>query len=140
MIRFARNKQLRLTIGKKGTWPLYVLPVKLRGRELEKHKHIMGTSGAGKSKFNAHIATSLILQGQPCSVIDPHADLTHDILAILYDKGFFRRPDAYQKLWYIEFSRKDRCVPFNILKQPYPVQITVRNVLEACKRTWPSLA
>jgi hypothetical protein len=134
-----RPKPHSLTIGKTGKWPLYLLPVVLRGRELEKHKHIMGISGAGKSKLNAHIATSLLLQGQPCSVVDPHADLTHDVLAILFDRGYFKNPDAYDKLWYVEFARTDRVLPFNVLHQPYSVQTTVRNLLEAVKRVFPAL-
>src|SRR6266849_2828390 len=106
-MKHAAQKPLSITIGKTGRWPFTLWPVRLRGRELEKHKHIMGTSGAGKSKFNAQVATSLILQEQPCSVIDPHADLTHDILAMLYDKGYFQTPEAYEKLWYVEFARSD---------------------------------
>ena len=100
----------------------------------------MGTTGVGKSKFNAHVAVNLLTQGIPCSVIDPHADLVHDILGILHSHGFFQQPNAYEKLWYVEFARAGRAIPFNILKQPYSVQTTVRNLLEACFRTWPSLA
>ncbi len=137
---YNHTRPIKLMVGRKGIWPFYMLPVVLKGTELEKHKHIMGTSGAGKSKFNAHVATSLILQNQPCSVVDPHADLTHDILAILYDKGYFHQPGAYEKLWYIEFARNDQVIPFNILKQPYPHQTTVRNLLEAVKRVFPALA
>jgi len=133
------HQPISLTIGKTGRWPLYLLPVVLRGRELDKHKHIMGTSGAGKSKFNADVATRLLLHGQPCSVVDPHADLTHDILALLHDQGYFRRPDALDKLWYVEFARPDRVIPFNVLQQPYSVQTTVRNLLEAVKRVFPAL-
>src|SRR5205809_992442 len=128
-MHFLGRLQPRLKIGKKGTWPFYLLPVFLRGHELEKHKHIIGTTGTGKSFFNAHLASTLILQGTPCSVIDPHADLASSILSILHDQGYFTRPDAYEKLWYIEFCRSDRFLPFNILNQPhYPVQTVVRNV------------
>src|SRR6266700_7440057 len=131
---------LSLPIGTTGHWPIFSWPVRLTGRELEKHKHILGTTGVGKSKFNAHIASYLILHNQPCSVIDPHADLTHDILAILLDRGFFNHQEAFKKLWYIEFARPDRVIPFNVLHQPYSVQTTVRNLLEAIKRVFPALA
>src|SRR5947209_632092 len=134
---YQANSSLRL--GTRGYWPLR-WPLHLAGLELAKHKHIMGTTGVGKSKFNAHIATSLILQGIPCSVVDPHADLVHDILGFLSCRGFFNRPNAHTKLWYVEFARADRVIPFNILKQPYDVQTTVRNSLDAIMRVFPALA
>lgn len=127
-----------LHLGLQGRWPLR-FPLALRGLELAKHKHIMGTTGVGKSKFNAHVAVSLIRSGLPCSVIDPHADLVHDILGLLHQDGFFQSPAAVKKLWYVEFARPDRVIPFNVLKQPYSLQTTVRNLLEACFRTWPAL-
>src|SRR5256885_8475250 len=93
-----------IPIGTFGLWPVHI-PLFLHGLELAKHKHIMGTTGTGKSKFNAHVAVSLITQHIPCSIIDPHADLTHDILGILQSRGFFNSPQAFEKLWYIEFAR-----------------------------------
>src|SRR5436305_11245343 len=113
-----------LRLGTRGQWPLR-FPLHLGGLELAKHKHIMGTTGVGKSKFNAHVAASLISAGLPCSVIDPHADLVHDVLGQLHQSGYFQQPAAVKKLWYVEFSRPDRVIPFNVLKQPYSLQTTV---------------
>jgi len=127
-----------LHLGTRGRWPLR-WPLNLAGLELAKHKHIMGTTGVGKSKFNAHVAVSLIRAGSPCSVIDPHADLVHDILGLLHQSGYFQSPLAFKNLWYVEFSRPDRVIRCNVLKQPYSLQTTVRNLLEACFRTWPAL-
>ena len=123
-----------------GPLPFLKTRVVLSGLEYKKHIHILGTTGVGKSKLNAHIAVSQILDGTACSIVDPHADLTYDVLSMLLDNGYFQRPDALDKLWYIEFANPDYFVPFNILKQSYPIQTTVRNILEAFKRTWPSLA
>ena len=128
-----------ITLGSSHAWPLKKAVV-LHGKELQKHKHIMGTSGVGKSKFNAHIATSLIMQGVPCSIIDPHADLAHDVLSLLHQQGYFQRPNAYNKLWYIDFAHPSRYLPLNVLQQPYTTQTTVRNLLEAVKRVFPALA
>src|SRR5947207_13620331 len=86
-----------LRLGLQGYWPLR-WPLHLRGLELAKHKHIMGTTGVGKSKFNAHVAVSLIQKGVPCSVIDPHADLVHDVLGLLHQSGFFQHPNAFKKI------------------------------------------
>lgn len=140
MIGKHNRQQKKVRIGKQYLFPFYNPPVFLEGRSLGKHKHIMGTSGVGKSKFNAHIAASLLMQQQPCSIIDPHADLAHDVLAILYDQEYFTGKDAYEKLWYVEFARPDRVIAFNVLQQPYSVQTTVRNLLDVMKRVFPALA
>src|SRR5690242_8933681 len=76
----------------------------LRTKELKSHIHCIGLSGAGKSKLLASYASQLILQGQAVGVVDPHADLAHDILALLLEARYFERKDARQKLLYIDFS------------------------------------
>ena len=45
-----------------------------------------------------------------------------------------------QKLLYIEFSRTDGFLPFNVLKQPYPVKMVAENIFDAFSRAWSSLA
>ncbi len=141
ILRGQSNPKPSLFLGHShGSFPFLKRQVALTGPEYEKHIHILGTTGVGKSKLNAHIAVSQIMEGTACSIIDPHSDLTHDTLSMLLDAGYFSRGDAFDKLWYIEFSNPDYFVPFNILKQPYPIQITVRNILEAFKRTWPALS
>ncbi len=102
---------------------------------------IKGYSESALEQYEHRFERLLIPARRRCSVIDPHADLVHDILALLSDTGYFQRPDAYTKLWYVEFNHPDRAIPFNVLKQPHQsVKTIVRNLIEACKRTWPSLA
>src|SRR5437868_5464993 len=110
-----------LTIGNRGTWPL-LFPYSLSGKKLSTHMKIMGVSGMGKSYFIAKAAADLISQGVSVSLIDPHHDLAHDTLRLLFERGYFTHPHAYKKLWYIDFARPDRFAPFNVLKQPsYPL-------------------
>ncbi len=45
-----------------------------------------------------------------------------------------------RKLLYIDFSNRERALPFNVLQQPYPVDEVARLVVEACTRAWPALA
>ena len=94
----------------------------------------------GKSKLLAHIAASLILHNIPIGVIDPHTDLTQDILGLLYERGYFQRADAYEKLVYIDCTRQDKFLPLNILDQPYDPYTVARNIVEVCTRVWASLA
>ncbi|GHO98359.1 hypothetical protein KSF_084070 [Reticulibacter mediterranei] len=112
-------------------------PFHLSGKDLTAHKHVMGKTQSGKSKLLAHMAASLIEKGQGVSVIDPAGDLVTDIVGLLYFRGFFKRPDAWQKLQYINFSDPQRFFPFNILKQPYDTATVSEMLVDACRRIWP---
>ncbi|MGE0229246.1 MAG: type IV secretory system conjugative DNA transfer family protein [Dehalococcoidia bacterium] len=104
------------------------------------HKHVIGTTGVGKSKFLASTFVQLVEQGIGAALIDPHADLAHDVLRLLADRRFFRHADAQNRLLFVDFSRRGTYVPFNVLRQPYDDHTVARNVVEACKRAWPALA
>src|SRR6266849_7538823 len=108
-----------VTLGHWGKWP-FRFPFRLDERKLKLHRHCMGTTGQGKSKLLASFTSQLILQGVGCCLIDPHSDLAQDVLALLVDNGYFKRPGAYDRLLFIDMNRQDRFIPFNMLKQPYP--------------------
>jgi len=127
-------------LGTRRLFPFLPVPYRLKDPQLSSHFHVMGTTGVGKSKLLANFAAQLILGGRACSVIDPHADLAHDVLRLLLDAGFFRRSDAKKRLLYVDFADRTRYVPFNVLKQPYAVHEVARNLVEACTRAWPALA
>lgn len=139
----AQLHRARLPRVRLGTIPLLFglrLPYTLPPSALGTHIHLMGLSGAGKSKLLALFAAQLISQGHGCAVIDPHADLTQDILLVLLRQGYFRRPHAFEKLLYLEFGRTDRFVPFNILRSSSDPYQVARLLVEACTRAWPSLS
>jgi DNA helicase HerA-like ATPase len=73
--------------------------VTLTGFDFERHKHIIGISGSGKSSFLASCAILLLKQGVPFTLIDPHGDLCKLILSLLASSDFFRNPKAYDRLW-----------------------------------------
>lgn len=133
------KNDISVTLGHYGKWP-FRFPFTLHEKTLRTHRHIMGVTGQGKSKLLAWFTASLILQGVGCCLIDPHSDLAQDVLTLLYDNGFFQRPGSYDKLLYIDMNRQDRFIPFNVLKQPYPVHEIARNLVEVCTRAWASLA
>src|SRR6266516_1721736 len=130
-----------LDLGSFAGIPLFSPHLVLNAAQLASHKWVMGLTGRGKSKHLASHFLQLFRQGIGVAVIDPHADLTADILATLIDEGYFTRPDAYDKLWYVDFSRRDRFVPFNVLNKPgvYPDAVA-QQFVEACTRAWPQLA
>src|SRR2546430_1860407 len=57
--------------------------VALTGTDFERHKHIIGISGSGKSSALASWALLLLRQGIPFCLIDPHADLGRLLLSLL---------------------------------------------------------
>lgn len=127
-----------ITLGTHGP-PLLGLNLRLGSEHLAAHKHVIGLTGQGKSKLLASMFVQLVNQGEPCALIDPHADLAHDALGLLADQGFFQQTGARERLLYIDFSNRERFLPFNVLRQPYPAHDVARNVVEAFKRAWPAL-
>lgn len=127
-----------LTLGTYGS-PFLRRPFTLGPAEIAAHKHVIGLTGQGKSKFLASMFVQLVNQGVGCALIDPHADLANDILGSLADANYFAHPDARERLYFVDFGRNGRYVPFNVLRQPYDDHAVARNVVEACKRAWPAL-
>lgn len=124
----------RLFIGKTDAL-IFKKKVYLEGAGITSHKHVIGLTGQGKSKFLAHCFVDLVSQGIACSLVDPHSDLADDVLGMLADRCL-----ANDQLLFIDFGRRDRFVPFNVLRQPYPDDKVASIMVEACKRVWPALA
>lgn len=125
------------TYGPFGWWPLRV-PV----HQLTSHMYIVGRSGSGKSKFIEGLLWQLILAGQGCAFIDPHADSANHILKLLAFHGRRRQQswldDAQnaRKLVYCEPGRSDYVIPWNIFKTHADPYTIATNVWEAFRRTW----
>lgn len=126
--------QPKLYIGHTG-WLFLKKKIHLQGPGITSHKHVIGLTGQGKSKFLAHCYVELVSQGIACSLVDPHSDLADDVLGMLADRGL-----ADDQLLFVDFGRRDRFVPFNVLRQPYPDDKVASIMVEACKRVWPALA
>lgn len=124
----------RLLLGYTGSWwhkkPLYLKP-----NGIASHKHLIGLTGSGKSRFLAHCYVELAKAGIGVSLIDPHSDLADEVLALLSDAGL-----ADERLVFVDFGQRERFAPFNILKAPYPKDKLARIITEVCKRVWPALA
>lgn len=132
-----------LNLGRTGPswfpWPLCLGP-----KEISTHKHVLGVSGTGKSKFLESIFLQLFQQRIGVTFIDPHSDSVGAILATLVSSGFFdKNPDALNRLLYIEFRDDEDgwFLPLNILKQPGTQgHVLASGIKEAFHRAWPSLS
>lgn len=134
------NKKSSLHIGSQGAWVRSPLSISLD--DFNSHLYVVGQSGQGKSKFLQQLLVQLASTNWGCGIFDPHSDLASELLAQLaaYPRGhpWLKEPANYQRLIYLDPSRNDYLVPFNILKSttntPYEI---AENVVESFRRVWP---
>jgi hypothetical protein len=137
--RFRREPRIPL-----GTYRQALLPrqLTLAGEETRSHVHLIGKSGSGKSRWLAAFYVNLLKAGCSATLIDPHGDLARLVLATLVADGYFRQPDALDRLHYLDIpaaARAGRYLRFNVLEQPYPTHETTRLILDALRRAFPEL-
>src|SRR5947209_15585751 len=75
-------------------------PFILTGEEFaQRHKHIMGTSGSGKSMACAGYIAEIFGQGEAFCLLDPHGDLAKTVLSLFAATGYFEDdPQAFNCL------------------------------------------
>jgi hypothetical protein len=133
----------RLTLGTFGPLPMLRLPLNIRRSQANTHWHIIGTSGSGKSFFLAHLFLSLLKQGSPVTLIDPHGDLAKLVLTHLVGEGWYKDTATYEKILYLDLpaaERQGRFLPFNPLLQELPAHAIASNFKEAMHRAFPELS
>jgi hypothetical protein len=140
-MNFWRPSEPRLVLGTSG--PLFWRqPIALTRSQLLQHGHIIGTSGSGKSFFLAQLCVGLLRLGLPLTLLDPHGELARLVLALLVDAGTYSRPDAFDRILYLDLAaaeQRDRYLPFNVLVQPGHSDTVAGNVKEAFHRSFPEL-
>ena len=121
-------------LGRSRFSPHFRVPVSVRTA----HLYVIGLSGKGKSKFLEWCLYQDIAAGRGCGLIDPHSLLVDDLLRLLATRGVLDDPDIRKRLIYVDPTRTDYVIPFNVLatqaEHPYDIAAAV---LEAFRRTWP---
>ena len=133
----------RLTLGTYGPLPLLRLPLNIRLSQANTHWHIIGTSGSGKSFFLAQLFLSLLKQGSPVTLIDPHGDLAKLVLTHLVGQGRYQDKATYERILYLDLpaaEQQGRFLPFNPLLQELPAHTIASNFKEAMHRAFPELS
>jgi hypothetical protein len=133
----------RLTLGTFGPLPGLSLPLNIRLSQANTHWHIIGTSGSGKSFFLAQLFLSLLKQGSPVTLIDPHGDLAKLVLTHLVGQGKYKDKAAYKRILYLDLpaaEQQGRFLPFNPLLQELPTHTIASNFKEAMHRAFPELS
>lgn len=124
--------------------------VRLNQAEQRYHGLIVGKSGSGKSKLLQHLMLERIdhslreqhpqgtYSSHGATVLEPHHDLSWDILNSLVARGFYKRPDAYERVVYLDFAR-DWYLPFNVLAGDGDPHERASLCLDAILRVFPEL-
>lgn len=129
------SRRHRLVLGRTGPFPFsskYYVPEHARST----HMYVIGITGKGKSKLLESCLYQDIRAGRGCVLIDPHGDLTEDVLRYCLGRNVLDATTA-ERLIYFEPTRQDYAIPFNVLAtggEPYEV---AQQVVEAFRRTWP---
>lgn len=124
----------------------------IEGSDLLSHKHVIGRVGQGKSKLLQWMWLSYFRQGMGTTLIDPHGHTAEGLLEILAQDGFFERPNAFNRVLYVEFKNgqyehdtneyinAEYYFPLNLFDIPYVSKDEVIPILrESFHRAWPEL-
>lgn len=101
------------------------------------HGYVVGLSGSGKSKFLEHCIFQDIAAGRGVGLVDPHSLLVDDLLKYAITTGALLNLNIREKLIYVDPTREDFVIPFNVLSSPDTPYDTATSILEAFRRTWP---
>ncbi len=102
------------------------------------HALVIGRTGTGKSQLGLTIAVQHLNKGHGVGVIEPHHDLSFDLLRYLVSHGYFDTDEGFRRLVYIDWGN-GAYVPFNILAGDGDPHSRARNALESWLRVWPEL-
>ncbi len=100
------------------------------------HMYVIGITGKGKSKLLESCLYQDIRAGRGCVLIDPHGDLTEDLLRYCLSQGVLSADNAARVI-YFEPTRQDFIIPFNVLASDDDPYAIAQRVVEAFRRTWP---
>jgi hypothetical protein len=135
---FFRSREQTLVLGRAGSTvfsPLYRVPYSA----LRAHTYVVGRSGKGKSKALEQMVYQHIVNGVGCGLIDPHATLIDDLLRNLITTRVLDDPAIRSRILYVDPARSDYVIPYNVLAIPDEPYKVVASVLEAFRRTFPTL-
>ena len=125
-----------LVLGRIGNGILSPLS-RVRYESRSAHMNVIGLSWRGKTKMLEHCIFQDITANMGCGLLDPHSLLVDDLLRLLVTKGVAANPDILNNIIYVDPSREDYVVPFNVLATPETPYKVATAVLEAFRRTWP---
>jgi GTPase SAR1 family protein len=118
----------RLLIGEREQWGK-MTPFGLSPADLRHHLYVIGKSGSGKTTLLRNLILQDIDAGRGVAVIDPHGDLSQELLALI--------PGLHVgKTLYLDPADADFPISFNVLRSPYPKHLVASGIVGAMKGIW----
>ncbi len=112
--------------------------LKLTPQDQRYHATIWGRTGSGKSKLLQSVFVQHLNKHHGVGMVEPHHDLSSDVLSFLVGEGFFRSDGAFDRLVYLDWGNGSY-VPFNVLAGDGDPHTIALNALEGMLRVWPEL-
>jgi len=125
-----------LILGRRGK-SIFAPHLHIADADRSSHLYVIGSSGKGKSKLLEYLLFQDIAAGRGCGLIDPHSLLGDDLIRSLITTGILGNRDILDRLIYVDPSRSDYVIPFNVLATNEPPYDVAASILEAFRRTWP---
>src|SRR5438045_1830520 len=101
------NHHNKLKLGAYGYHP-FRRAFRLAPFHINSHMHVMGITGAGKSKFLTQLMLELHRTGRAFTLIDPAGDLARDVLKHLVAHGTYRDARAFERILYLDLPAAER--------------------------------
>lgn len=136
-----RYQSPAIRLGTQGPW-YWPRTISLSLAEIRHHWHLLGATGAGKSRLLAQLVVELIQAGQAVTLLDPDGDLARLVVTRLVAAGRLATPTDRARITYLDLpaaERAGRYLPLNVLDQPGDPHTVASHVLEALRRAWPAL-
>ena len=132
-----RSRPGDLIVGR--TKGIFASHYRIDGSVRNRHTHIIGRTGVGKSRLIESFLYQDIRNGLGGCCIDPHSSLIDGVLGYLITGGELADQRMRERIIYIQPTRRDYVIPFNVLATPDEPYMVASAVIEAFKRTWSSL-
>lgn len=110
--------------------------LRLDAEAWSRHTYIVGETGAGKSKLLRSIIDARIAAGQGVGLLDPHGDLSDEVLANI-------PPERREHVVLLDFTDFDYAPGLNLLepvsdRPEVEATFLIHNLVETFKRLYPS--
>lgn len=110
--------------------------IALENPTIDRHLYVIGSSGAGKSKLLELTIRQHLTSGMGFALLDPHGDLTRDVMRFLYSESARSKIDL-DRVRLIEPFRTDALTGFNPLDPAGgPLHPHISSLIASFRRLW----
>ncbi|MEM7124992.1 MAG: DUF87 domain-containing protein [Chloroflexota bacterium] len=102
-----------------------------------KHFHVVGATESGKSSLLMYMLAQDIEAGRGVCLIDPHGDLSKELIRLLRNEHECTDEDFWSNFTYFQPSNPLSTISYNVLKTDLSPYAAANQVIESIRRAWP---